>query len=214
MISENLLCGKRVRLSALSHQDGETMAGWQQDAGLLRLWDAEPALPRSEDDVHRWIEDGRNKSGLIRLAIRPLEGNEILGVMELDGILWAHQVAWLGIGIGDRANWGKGLGREAIELALRLAFDELNLHRIQASVFSYNERSQALLAKAGFQREGVYREFMQRDGVRHDMYLYGLLRPEWVARRQAAAQAEAASGSDTPQAITAPADLAAGNERS
>jgi RimJ/RimL family protein N-acetyltransferase len=31
-------------------------------------------------------------------------------------------------------------------------------------------------------REGVYREFIERDGRRYDMYLYGLLRREWRGR--------------------------------
>ena len=62
---------------------------------------------------------------------------------------------------------------------MRFAFDELNLHRVQLTVFSYNERAIALYEKLGFQREGVYREHLQRDGRRYDMYLYGLLRHEW-----------------------------------
>ena len=62
------------------------------------------------------------------------------------------------------------------------AFGELNLHRVQLTVFAYNERAIALYEKLGFVREGVYREFMACDGVRYDMYLYGLLRREWEAR--------------------------------
>ncbi len=66
-----------------------------------------------------------------------------------------------------------------MELILRFVFHELNLHRIQLTVFSYNERAVALYENLGFTREGVYREHLQRDGQRHDMYLYGLLRREW-----------------------------------
>ena len=58
----------------------------------------------------------------------------------------------------------------------------MNLHRVQLTVFAYNERALALYERLGFQREGVYREFIQRDGVRYDMYLYGLLRREWEAQ--------------------------------
>ena len=52
---------------------------------------------------------------------------------------------------------------------------------MQLTVFAYNERAIALYEKLGFVREGVYREFLARDGVRYDMYLYGLLRREWEA---------------------------------
>jgi RimJ/RimL family protein N-acetyltransferase len=83
------------------------------------------------------------------------------------------------MGIGERDAWGQGYGTEALHLALQYAFDELNLHRITLTVIAYNERAIALYERAGFQREGVFREFGQRDGKRYDMYLYGLLRPEW-----------------------------------
>jgi len=42
----------------------------------------------------------------------------------------------------------------------------------------------AVYEKAGFRREGVFREFLPRDGQLHDMYLYGLLRREWEADRK------------------------------
>lgn len=51
-------------------------------------------------------------------------------------------------------------------------------------IFSYNQPSIALVEKFGFHREGVYREFIQRDGQRYDMDLYRLLRREWKARAE------------------------------
>jgi len=68
-------------------------------------------------------------------------------------------------------------------LLLDYAFGELNLHRVQLTVFEYNERAIALYEKLGFRREGVYREFMQREGRRYGMYLYGLLHSEWAPAR-------------------------------
>ena len=102
-----------------------------------------------------------------------------MGFIEIDGILWTHGAGWLGIGIGEREHWGQGIGGEAMRLALNFAFNELNLHRIQLTVFAYNERAIALYEKLGFVREGVYREALHRDGQRYDMILYGLLRREY-----------------------------------
>ena len=76
---------------------------------------------------------------------------------------------------------GRIYGAEALGLALQFAFQELNLHRVQLTVFSYNQRAIALYEKLGFQREGIFREHLERDGTRFDMYLYGILRPEWLA---------------------------------
>lgn len=181
MMHSNLLCGNNVRLTALTPNDLPTIARWYQNADFLRLFDALPAYPKTEAALSQWLEDEHKAPDAFLFAIRLLDSDDLIGYIELDGILWAHQVSGVAIAIGDAKNWGKGYGYEAIQLALRFAFDELNPHRVQLTVFSYNERAVALYEKLGFQREGVYREFIQRDGRRYDMYLYGLLRREWEA---------------------------------
>jgi RimJ/RimL family protein N-acetyltransferase len=181
MMADNLLRGARVRLAALTHDDLPEIARWHQDAGFARLFDARPAAPKTSAALEGWLEDySRANNGFV-FAIRPLAGETLLGIVELEGILWAHQHAWLSIAIGDPAHQGQGYGAEALGLALRFAFQELNMHRVQLTVFSYNARAIALYERLGFVREGVYREHLQRDGQRHDMYLYGLLRREWLA---------------------------------
>jgi RimJ/RimL family protein N-acetyltransferase len=180
----DLFQGGRVRLAGLTPDDLPTLAAWHEDAGFQRLYDARPARPKAPAELSQWLERLPDDKRTFTFAVRPLHGNALIGTLELDGIIWAHGVCWLGIAIGDRANWGKGYGYEAAQLGLGFAFQELNLHRVQATVFSYNARSIALLEKLGFQREGVYREFLQRDGKRHDMILYGLLSHEWEVLRQ------------------------------
>jgi RimJ/RimL family protein N-acetyltransferase len=61
----------------------------------------------------------------------------------------------MSIGLGDSANWGKGYGHEATRLALGFALNELNLHRVQLTVFDYNPRAIHLYEKLGFQQEGI-----------------------------------------------------------
>ncbi len=179
MTLANLLRGDRVRLNALTLDDIPTIVRWYENAEFLRLYDARPARPRSEAELSRWLEELEKTENTVAFAVRLLDDNELIGYTELDGILWPHGVSGFSIAIGDRAIWGKGYGYEAARLALAFAFDELNLHRITATIFSYNKRSIALFDKLGFQYEGVFREFLQRDGKRHDMLLYGLLRREW-----------------------------------
>jgi RimJ/RimL family protein N-acetyltransferase len=181
MISDNLWVGKTVRLTGFAKSDAGLLARWHEDAGFLRLIDAPHARPRSEEEIQKWFDEWQKSERTIAFAVRLLEDDTLLALASLEGILWSHGVAWLAIGIGDREQWGKGYGREAMTLILQYGFNELNLHRIQLTVFEYNERAIALYEKLGFRREGVYREFMKRDGKRYDMYLYGLLRPEWEA---------------------------------
>ena len=179
MILSKLLSGERVRLTALTLDDLPTIARWYEDAEFMRLYDAHPAQPKSRTELEQWLAERHKAKDMVAFAVRPQGSDDLIGTIELDGILWVHGVCGFGIAIGDRAHWGQGYGYEAACLSLAFAFDELNLHRVTATVFSYNARSIALLEKLGFQREGVYREFLQRDGARYDMLLYGLLHWEW-----------------------------------
>lgn len=185
MLDRNILRGKTVRLTAVEKEDLAAIARWFEDAGFARLFDATPAAPKSHSQLAQWLDGAqKDKSGFL-FAIRPVDQDTLLGYLELDGILWTNGNAWLGLGLGKRENWGKGYGTEAMQLALAFAFDELNLHRIQLSVFAYNERAIALYEKLGFVREGTYREHLRRDGQFYDMFLYGLLQHEWRGKARA-----------------------------
>ena len=182
MTSSTLLRGSRIRLTALTQSDLPTVVQWHQNPEFLRLFDALPAYPKTEAALAQWLDDTRKSTEAFLFAVRSLDSNELIGYVELDGILWTHRVSGVSIAIGEAKHWGQGYGYEVMQLVLRFAFDELNLHRVQLTVFSYNERAIALYDKLGFQREGVHREHLQRDGKRYDMYLYGLLRSEWEDR--------------------------------
>lgn len=180
MISRNLLRGENIRLTAVYASDIRTMAGWYDCTDIGRFADARPAFPKTEEAIANWIREHQQSNNNFIFAIRPIGSEELVGYIGLDGILWTHGVAGLGIGIGNLEHRNKGFGKEAIRLMLDFAFRELNLHRIQLSVFSYNKNAIAAYEKVGFKREGTYREFINRDGKRWDMYLYGILSHEWL----------------------------------
>ena len=176
---DNILEGSLVRLTALSTDDAPQLARFSEHAGVNRMLNTQ-AQPASVKETVEWIEGEAKNPNSYLFAIRRLADDELLGFAELDGIDWTNQTTGLGIGLGDPTTWDHGYGRDAMELLMRFSFHELNLHRIGLTVFEYNERAVALYEKLGFVREGSARERLIRDGERFDMYMYGLLRSEWV----------------------------------
>lgn len=174
----NRLTQGHVALRAITPDDLDQAWPWFQDPVLLRQLDAAPAVPRTRAELEaQWLAgDGR---GAVRLAVAGGDPPTLVGLTAVDGILWNQRVGWLTLVIGP-PHQGKGYGRAAIRLMLALAFGELNLRRIQLTVFSDNPRAIHLYEQAGFQPEGRYREFLDRDGTQFDMLLYGLLRREWT----------------------------------
>lgn len=178
-LKPDLLRGEHVYLSAVEDADLEVISDWTQNSDYLRLYDSRAAGPRTVADVSAEIRQMQRSESDFIFGLRRCEDELLVGLVGLDGISWTNGTAYLSIGIGEAGHRGQGYGREAMALLMRFAFDELNLHRLCLTVFSYNEAAMALYESLGFVREGVYREHLHRDGRRYDMILYGILRHEW-----------------------------------
>jgi RimJ/RimL family protein N-acetyltransferase len=188
MILSNFLRGEKVYLSALSKDDAAIVARFQNNSEYLRLGDTEAARPFSVEAVADYIDDRNKRKNLFTFGIRLVKTDQLIGDEAIGHIEWPHAVGELEIAIGDPATWGKGFGGEAMALLLRFGVWEINLHRVQLTVFEYNVRAIAAYEKLGIVREGNFRQYLQRDGRRYDMLLYGLLRPEWEARNGSSAE--------------------------
>lgn len=71
----------------------------------------------------------------------------------------------------------QGYAREAVAEAVRIAFYELNVHRIFARVMPENIPSIRLLQALSFEQEGLEREAILIRGKWEDHLRFGLLRP-------------------------------------
>jgi RimJ/RimL family protein N-acetyltransferase len=181
MIMEtSLFSGKLVRLAAADPQQvAEAFSRWGRDSEYWRLLASEPAALFSVKQTKTWIEKEQEKDTTFAFVIHTLEDGRLIGEIGLDGIRWTHGEAFVGIGLGDREDWGKGYGTDAMRILLRYAFTELNLHRVALTVFEYNPRAIRSYLKAGFVLEGRQRSYLNRDGRRWDMVFMGILREEW-----------------------------------
>jgi ribosomal-protein-alanine N-acetyltransferase len=72
----------------------------------------------------------------------------------------------------DQARNGRGLATGAVEGIVAYAFDELELHRVEAGTLLDNVASQRVLEKAGFERIGIARRFLRINGDWRDFVLF------------------------------------------
>lgn len=74
---------------------------------------------------------------------------------------------------------GKGIMTRALKLACDYMFEVQNLHRIQAAYMPRNHRSEAVLKRAGFEKEGYARQYLLINGIWEDHVLNALINPDW-----------------------------------
>lgn len=184
-----LFTGKLLRLAAPLPEDKAVVAEWTRDDEYMRNLDDDPVRPLSPD---AWAAlEAQHAEGRILFHLRTLADDRLIGFAAIHNISWSSQFAEFAIGIGVPEYRGKGYGQDALQLLLNYAFSELNFYRMGLTVMAYNEKAIKAYERAGFVKEGVRRGAVQRDGARHDVLLYGILRDEWEAHR--AAQEEAST---------------------
>jgi RimJ/RimL family protein N-acetyltransferase len=77
----------------------------------------------------------------------------------------------------------EGVGGAFLERVAGWAFNHAGAHRFWLDCFSHNARAQRVYEKLGFTRDGVLREaYLGADGVRRDLTMMALTRPQWAER--------------------------------
>lgn len=179
-----LFTGDKVRLAAFSAEAAAAaMARWSRDTEFHHLQNSRPAQPEAPWQTRaRAPEDLEDALFWFGIHARQAPTAQAIGFLflEVDG---RNADAWLGVGIGDRENWGQGYGTDAVRVAVRYAFTELDLHRVSLTVLGANPRAQRAYEKAGFVVEGRARGLSGYAGHRVDEVYMGLLKREWVRDR-------------------------------
>ncbi len=154
-----------------------------RNRGHLARW--EP--PRGDvESVEYWrghlaralaeFQQGRS----VRLVALPRDaGDRLLARINFTQISrGVFQSCMLGYAI-DRDCEGRGLMHEALGASIGWLFETMKLHRVQANHLPENERSARLLARLGFVREGLARQYLFIDGRWRNHVLNARLNPRF-----------------------------------
>jgi ribosomal-protein-alanine N-acetyltransferase len=138
---------------------------------LHRPWTYPPADAAS---FRRLLERNRADNFYALLA-RRIEDEAIVGLFEFSEVVrGSFQNAYLGYWVGAPFA-RRGYMREGMQLALRFAFNELRLHRVEANIQPANKSSLALAKKAGFRREGFSPRYLKIGGRWRDHERWAIL---------------------------------------
>ncbi len=83
--------------------------------------------------------------------------------------------------IGDKSSWGKGMGRELMQLRARYAFMELPLRKLKSGYIEGNEASRRAQLAAGYREVGRRQQEVFRRGRWLDLVDTEMLREDWMA---------------------------------
>jgi ribosomal-protein-alanine N-acetyltransferase len=142
------------------HESFYTAAGQAQEIALDdRAWTVGTGYAFAVLD----LDAGERIAGRVALAnvVRGAWGNATVGY-------------WV-----DEAVRGRGHATAAVGCALRFAFSEAGLHRVQPAIMPRNAPSRRVVEKLGFRHEGRALRYLEIDGVWEDHDIFAITAEEF-----------------------------------
>lgn len=125
------------------------------------------------NESYRQFLNGTN----IELGI--FKDDKLIGKLKLSSIIYGiFKSGILGYSI-DKNEEGKGYMKEAIKLFLDYIFNKEELHRVEASALTSNERSIGVLLSCGFNLLGINKKYLLINGQWRDHATYYITKEEF-----------------------------------
>lgn len=161
------LKGPNIELKILTPEDAEAMLDYYiRNKDFLQAF--EPSREKSfyTIEVQRriLIEGYRQYINGTDLAFGIFKDNRLIGKIKLSNIIMGVLKS-CNIGYSlDKDYEDKGFMKEAVKLVIRYAFNEMGLHRIEASTLLDNVKSQRVLLANGFKELGINKDYLLING--------------------------------------------------
>ena len=139
------------------------------------------SFPVSMAAQQSWIQQQTGNNSVLRCMIADRAQEKVgLGTVILTDIDQKNGCAQVHIKLGTENCRGKGYGTDALNTIVAYAFQEMRLNCIYADVLEYNEASQKLFKKCGFQKDGVLRGRVYKGGTYVNVVTFSRLKEDEV----------------------------------
>jgi UDP-4-amino-4,6-dideoxy-N-acetyl-beta-L-altrosamine N-acetyltransferase len=160
------------RVRAMTAEDLARVLAWRNHPNVRDFMLSQRDIGAEE---HRQWFERCMETGSKRLLIFEA-GGEAMGFVSFNAPDPGGITEW---GFYSRPDAPKGTGQKLGAVAIRHAFEELDVHKIFGRTLGNNPRSIRCHQRLGFKQEGVLRDQHFGTGRYHDIVCFGLLRAEW-----------------------------------
>lgn len=161
---------RNLRFRLPEKSDIDLWERWVNDTEVTKKLILDP--PFSREDEEWFFEEVQCNLQMLHLTILDKKTKIPIGNSTLTRDVLNPRSADLGLLIGEKEFWGKGLGTEIIHEMTHVGFSLLDLERIHARVFGENTASRRIFEKCGFREVGVFsKEILKKDGFHDCVFL-------------------------------------------
>ncbi|MBR6029090.1 MAG: GNAT family N-acetyltransferase [Clostridia bacterium] len=171
----------RLILRKARRSDAADIYAYASDPEVSRyvLWDTHRSIADSRAYIRylrRQYYSGEPSSYVMALK----DTGRVIGTVGFVRYTEENDCAEVGYSMG-RDWWHQGLMTEALQAVLRLAFEEMGLHRVEARHETGNPASGRVMARCGLRQEGILRGSVWNKGRYADVALWSILQEDYAA---------------------------------
>lgn len=170
----------RLILRRITKDDSQDFFEIRSNKELMAALDKEPFqnLEELTSFLHK-IDNGLDSNTAIAWAVCLKEDNKMIGHVGYHRIDFVNHRAEIGYALLPKFQ-NRGLGSEALNVVLDIAFNQFNFHSIEADVNPANSPSIKLITKMGFIKEAHFRENYFFRNTFLDSAIYSLLKKDYL----------------------------------
>lgn len=174
--------GEKVGFTGPKKEYVEQYRDWFNDLEVTQFVSNFGAVFTTEAEEDWYREQAENDEPTF--TIHHLPKDKPIGNCGLHNINQDNDHGEMGIVLGEKEYWNRGLGTEAVRLITDFGFTALGLHGISLLVKGFNGRARRVYEKVGYQIAGRVRDFYKIDGNYYDEIIMDILREEFYEHNE------------------------------
>lgn len=176
MEKDRTIIGEKVILRPITREDTPLIVKWRNTPSVRENFIFRETFTAEMHE--RWLNTRVASGEVVQNIVEDRSENKPVGSVYFRDVDMKNRSAEYGIFIGEERARSKGLGSETARLLTAFGFEELALHRISFRLLSGNLAAEKSYEKAGFVREGVFRNMVYLDGEYRDVVFMAVLEPK------------------------------------
>ncbi len=154
---------ERILLRPYETGDISSWQKWDVDPEVQRFLPGPQNPPESDEQTLVYFKECEDEQDGYYWSIVWKENNQLIGTISLTEINSEQATGELGLIVGEKEYWGRGVAQESLRLLTSLLPD-LGIHRINAEFEEGNIALEKALIKAGFQKEAELKASRTKSG--------------------------------------------------
>ena len=173
-----VIAGNSVYLEkfALQHLENQSYYNWLCDIEVVKYIGRKELIDGiSYKSAVKYVKEIWLDNNTLFFAIHDKNSKDFIGTAKLnffDKTGMKSGIADVGIMIGERSFWGRGIGTDTVKTLSQYAFSTLNARKLTAGGISSNFGIVKAFKKAGYTEEGFLKHHFYIDGKYHDQILF------------------------------------------